>query len=734
MKFSYYKDVFTKENTELSMENYIGFITHGANQDLVLKARAERQKGNLEEYKKLKSKSTAITGSCVFHSGKDKSANNIKELNGLIVIDIDEEISQEQYHNIKNDKYTFIIHQSFSGFGYCVFIKINSDKFEDSFNGISEYYFNNFDVTIDQSCKNKNRLRYISYDPDLYHNPKSNKFIPKNTKKFIEPKNVSFIYVQDDFQNILEQIKDRCIDLCQEDYFRYVRIGMSLASKFGLQGEEYFHFICSYGGKYNEKRTSKDYKGFCKNQLSISIGTFYYYCKQENISIYSEKTIKIIERVKIAKVQGKPTIDSITSNLKTANNIEATDEDKQLIEELIKSKVDYSNQINDDLSEIEVLEKFILDNFEPTIDELTSEKYIFGKTKITDMEQNDIYLSAKKHVDNNVKKQDIISILESSIIPKTNILRMFLNENKSEPTGIIEEYAKCVYPQSDYNVWAFKKWIVGAVHNWTSSQNEKLVCPLTLVLTGQKHGTGKTSFLRNIMPKELEKYLIEAKINGQDKDSLYTMCTSLMILDDEFGGKAFKDVKEYKAISDINIVHQRRQYARTFSTFKRRAILCGTTNEIDILKDVTGNRRILPINVEYIDYDKVLSIDKTKLIIEAYNLLKNGFDWIIRTHEDIEYLKQNSQDNENIYPVEELFFEHFQLQECLTHQNERVMNQGEILEYLNRVSVTKPTKYDIKEIFIKNNLVYTTNRWMGGLKKGVKLYLKTETNDSNMPF
>ena len=104
MKFSYYKDVFTKENSELSIENYIGFITHGANQDLVLNARAERQKGNLEEYKKLKSKSSAITGSCVFHSGKDKIATNIKELNGLIVIDIDEEISEEQYHNIKNDK------------------------------------------------------------------------------------------------------------------------------------------------------------------------------------------------------------------------------------------------------------------------------------------------------------------------------------------------------------------------------------------------------------------------------------------------------------------------------------------------------------------------------------------------------------------------------------------------------------------------------------------------------
>ena len=733
MKFSYYKDVFAKENTELSIDNYIGFITHGANQDLVLKARAIRQQGNLDEYKKIKSKSSAITGSCVFHSGKDKIATNIKELNGLIVIDIDEEITDEQYHNIKNDKYTFIIHRSFSGFGWCVFIKINSDKFEDSFNGISEYYFNTFDVTIDQSCKNQNRLRYISFDPDLYQNPKSNKFIPKNTKKFIEPKNVNFVYVEDDFQNILQQIKDRSIDLCNEDYFRYVRIGMSLASKFGSQGSEYFHFICSYGGKYNEKRAEKDYQGFCRNQSKISIGTFYYYCKEQGISIYSDRTKKIIDRVQIAKIQGSPNVESIVSNLKTANQIEATEDDKILIQELINSKIDYSKEANSELSEIEQLEKFIIDNFQPRIDIITNITYILDNVHLTDTEINDIYLSAKKNLEFNISKDDIRSVINSNRIDKINTLNDFLRDNKHDEVGYIDEYAKCVYPQNEFNIWAFKKWIVGAVHNWTAQKEEKLVCPLTLVLTGQQHGTGKTSFLRNIMPKELDKYLVEGKINGADKDSTYTLCNSLMVLDDEFGGKAFKDVKEYKSISDINIVTQRRPYERESKTFKRRAILCGTTNEIDILKDVTGNRRILPINVEKIDYDMVLSINKNKLIVEAYNLLKNGFDWIIRTEEDIEYLKINSESNENIYPIEEIFFEHFQFERKEGYINERIMNQGDILEYLNRVSTLKPNKYDLKEIFTKNKISYQNYKVYGGQKKGVKLFVSSKL-DENLPF
>ena len=733
MKFSYYKDVFTKENSELSIENYIGFITHGANQDLVLNARAERQKGNLEEYKKLKSKSSAITGSCVFHSGKDKIATNIKELNGLIVIDIDEEISQQQYHNIKNDKYTFIIHRSFSGFGWCVFVKINSDKFEDSFNGLSEYYFNNFDVTIDQSCKNQNRLRYISFDPDLFQNLKSNKFIAKNTKKFIEPKNINFIYVEDDFQNILQQIKDRSIDLCNEDYVKYVRIGMSLASKFGLSGAEYFYFICSYGGKYNEKRAEKDYQGFCRNQSKISIGTFYFYCKEHGISIYSERTKKIIDRVAIAKVQGTPILDSIVSNLKIANEIEATENDKKLIKELINSKIDFSKEANSNLTQIEQIEKFIIDNFNPKIDVITNITYILDNVHLTDTEINDIYLSAKKNLEFNISKDDIRSVINSNRITKINILKEFLIENKGTEIGFIEDYANCVYPQNEFNLWAFKKWIVGALHNWTAQKEEKLICPLTLVLTGQQHGTGKTSFLRNIMPNELDKYLVEGKINGADKDSIYTLCNSLMVLDDEFGGKAFKDVKEYKSISDINIVTQRRPYERECKTFKRRAILCGTTNEIDILKDVTGNRRILPINVEKIDYDRMLLIDKKKLIIEAYNLLNDGFDWIIRKEEDIEYLKINSASNENVYPIEEIFFNHFKFEAEGNFNFERILNQGEILEYLNQVSIMKPTKYDLKEIFTKNKIVYKTYRVLGQIKSGVKLFCHNGL-DNSMPF
>jgi len=733
VQMSYYDNQFSKTKKEIDIDNYIGFIQHGTNQDLVLKARAVKQKGNEEEYKKLKNTSKCVTGSAILNEGA-KTDNNIKSMNGLIVIDIDDQINED----IKNDDYTYIYHKSFGGDGLCIFVRINPDKFEDSFDGLADYYHKNYNITIDQSCKNRNRLRYLSYDPDIFVNDKSKKFIAKEVKKFQAPKETNFIYTKSDFDFILEKIKERNIDLCNEDYHTYIRVGLSLFDKFGISGEETFHFICQFGNKYNREKCAKDWRGLCKNSTGkVKIGTFYYYCKQANIQIYSEKTKHIINRVKISKAQGNPTIESVSKNLLVANEIIVNEEDEQLIKELIESKIDYSNEVNSELKEIEQLENFIIDTYEPKIDLITNTTYILNEVVLTDTEVNDMYLAAKKSFDFNVPINDVRSILNSNKVNKINVLTDFLNANKSNPTGIIEEYAKCIYPQSEYNVWAFRKWIVGALHNWTSNQNEKLVCPLTLVLTGQQHGTGKTSFLRNIMPKELDKYIVEAKINGHDKDSMYTLCNSLLVLDDEFGGKAFKDVKEYKAISDMNIITQRRPYEREAKTFKRRAILCGTTNEIDILKDVTGNRRILPISVEKVDYDKMLAIDKTSLIIEAYNLLKDGFEWILRTENEIEYLKLNSSKNETVLPIEEIFFKHFSIEQTANHVFEKVWNQGEILEYLNFKSILKPTKYDLKEVLTKNKLEYKMYRVDRGTKRGIVLWSIEGENiikDESEPF
>lgn len=713
MKFSLYQNIKDVNKTDIDLENYIEIIKNGKYQDLVLTARALKKEPL--RYKELKNKMPCITGSAIMNQGT-KAESNILELNGLIVIDIDEDVNLQLLNKINEDKYTFVSHRSFGGDGLCVFVKINPNKFLESFNELGQYYWDNFNIMIDQSCKNKNRLRFLSYDPYLFYNEKASKFTAKT--KVVKQKKQEFIFAQDDFSYIIDKLKG--IDLCQDDYKRYCDIGFAIGSKFGDSGLNYFKAVCQNGSKYNEKDIEKHYKNFCKGG-NITIATFYHYVKEEGIEVYSELTKKTIATVAMQKTQGTPTIESVKKHVVEVLKLDAPSD--ALITDIINSKIDF--QVDSEETEVNQLKNFILENYKPFRDSITNEIFINDKI-LDDIKLNSIYFSAKNCLDFNVNKSDVRDMINSEATPTVNPLNEFFSIKEFEK-GNIEKYADCILPQSDYNRWAFKKWLVGSVHNWISPHHETKVSPLTLVLCGQKQGTGKTSFFRNLLPKDLRKYLIEHRIDAKDKDSIYNLVKGLVVLDDEFGGLATKDVKDFKKIADANQIDIRLPYSAFYSKMKRKASLCGTSNESDILKDVTGNRRILPINVQSIDYDSMIKINTDDLWREVYELWRNDFDWKIYSSEDTDFLNQNTSTNLEIMPFEELFFNHFSFEPNQIFTERIILNKGEVLNIMTGKLLVKPSKYDIKDIFVKNKIEYKLHRVNGEIKKGFELYEKYES-------
>jgi predicted P-loop ATPase len=405
--------------------------------------------------------------------------------------------------------------------------------------------------------------------------------------------------------------------------------------------------------------------------------------------------------------------------------------DEVLIQNLIDSKQEF--KVIEDVSEMAQLENFIIENYAPERNTITNEIKIDNKV-IDDHKLNSIYKTASKVLDFNVNKSDVRDIINSDSTKDYNPLTDFF-KHKDFKDGQINKYIDCIYPPSDYNRWAFKKWIVGCVHNWLSPLNETKVSPLTLVLCGQKQGTGKTSFFRNLLPQELQDYLIEKKIDANDKDSMYNLAKGLICFDDEFGGLATKDVKDFKRVADTNWIDIRLPYSAYYTKIKRRASLAGTTNEANVLKDVTGNRRLLPINVSSIDYDTMTSIDTSNLWREAYQLWHQGFDWKIYKSDDIDFLNNQTTTNLDINPIEEIFFNHFSLEETEYFNEKTVLNQGEILNYLNIHSSAQINKYDIRDIFTKNKLKYASHRTDKGHKKGIVLYKIPFFKENNVtPF
>jgi len=70
--------------------------------------------------------------------------------------------------------------------------------------------------------------------------------------------------------------------------------------------------------------------------------------------------------------------------------------------------------------------------------------------------------------------------------------------------------------------------------------------------------------------------------------------------------------------------------------------------------------------------------------------------------------------------------------ECNSKFSERViLNKGEVLNIMTGKLLVKPSKYDIKDIFIKNKIEYKLYRVNGEMKKGFELYEKYESNNNS---
>ena len=110
IKFSSYKTVTDTNKIDIDLQYYIDSVKNGKYQDMVLQARSV--KSDKQKYKALKEIMPCITGSAIMNQGS-KVKSNIQELNGLIVIDIDDEVDIETINKINADKYTFISHRSF---------------------------------------------------------------------------------------------------------------------------------------------------------------------------------------------------------------------------------------------------------------------------------------------------------------------------------------------------------------------------------------------------------------------------------------------------------------------------------------------------------------------------------------------------------------------------------------------------------------------------------------------
>ena len=130
-----------------------------------------------------------------------------------------------------------------------------------------------------------------------------------------------------------------------------------------------------------------------------------------------------------------------------------------------------------------------------------------------------------------------------------------------------------------------------------------------------------------------------------------------------------------------NYFSLRAAYGRYNEDYKRLAILCGTSNDHQLINDSTGNTRILPVDVSFIDHAIYNSIDKDDLFMELHRAYTSGESYqLVET--ELSILNEIGRSFESIPFERELILKFFNIPdnrgEWLTHSKQRILSMKKL--------------------------------------------------------
>ena len=236
-----------------------------------------------------------------------KKAQHLVQHSGQLCMDIDG-LSAEQLttlvKQLRADEFTRILFVSPSGNGLKWVVRIDlqhPDEHKAFFTQLADYLHGSYGLTrkedvargekpqIDPQCKNVDRLCFLPYDPDAFHNPgsevmpllieyKSAAQVPPVTKQDEQSASIEED-THERIRNYIQQLQVNQIDLTAS-YEDWVKVGLSLAS-LGESGRLYFHQVSQLNPKYEPRQTDAKFTELLQNRNGqVNVGTFLHLCQQ----------------------------------------------------------------------------------------------------------------------------------------------------------------------------------------------------------------------------------------------------------------------------------------------------------------------------------------------------------------------------------------------------------------------------------------------------------------------
>lgn len=161
--------------------------------------------------------------------------------------------------------------------------------------------------------------------------------------------------------------------------------------------------------------------------------------------------------------------------------------------------------------------------------------------------------------------------------------------------------------------------------NWLKGAVKRVIEPgckfdYVLVLEGPQ-GSKKSTCL-SVLAGSLGH--VETTMGTENKDFYMQFAGKMFVEFSEGETLSRTEVKRMKAIITTQVDKYRPPYERGSQDFPRRCVFAMTTNQEEYLKDETGNRRWLPVKLEFAEANiEWLSANREQLFAEAYDRVVN---------------------------------------------------------------------------------------------------------------
>lgn len=246
-----------------------------------------------------------------------------------------------------------------------------------------------------------------------------------------------------------------------------------------------------------------------------------------------------------------------------------------------------------------------------------------GKNKYENINENDLFIHLnKKGI--KVGMDKLIAILKSSFVTRFNPLHDYFKnlprwDGKTDYIQQLCDFVKC----DDHDEFSqqFAKWLMRCVR---CCLVEGYYNKQAFILVHSQQNSGKSTFCRFLVPKELQDY--SAENISDDKDSRVALAKNFLINLDELSSLAKHEINSLKSLFSKDLINERLPYDRKNSIIHRVASFIGSTNMAEFLTDETGSVRWLCFEIKSIDWKYSKMIDINNVWSQAFGMIKEGLE------------------------------------------------------------------------------------------------------------